>query len=717
MFDQFDEGSSRGPTDTPGPAQQPVEHTQARHPPFAASIRPSVCCVNTAQKEKVRYLVGAAQCDGPSAALSALLPGALLRGAGLRVQVRGRAARTKRFVHAHTPLLSCSRLRSPAHVSDDDTRLLLYALQQQATVGRNTTPRPWAWSLVESAKWSAWSQLGTVSSFEAMRLYVRTLEQAHGDWWALATRNGDAEATERVVVAARAASSASSTPLPAAPLRGSGGDAQVGLGLSALVSGAATGSWVDVPCTGDPPRPRYEHAACLVANRLLLLGGQRNGRALGDVHCLELGLGGGEGDNGEPGPSTPLAWRSPPFAAGGADPALPPRAGHVAVPLPGTHQVLLVGGHLLGAAAKRAATGAASSPMPAPMEVLSLDALSGAWSPMVTSGCAPAMRGGHSCAHVQSAGRLYIFGGEGAGRRLMGDMACLDLSSRRWEEVETRGVPPEPRSAHVSCAFGPFVYVFGGTLSSGHCCASLHVLDTVTCTWHAPAVSGCAPAPRAGCAAVVLGSSWFIAGGGDGTRPHGDTLALQLVAPPRASPGQEVLFPTLVWRRVAHAPPRSPLASEGLSLSAHQGMLIAACGYNGSYHAAIHVMRPDEAPAGAPSAPPLLMECRTPTKPGVSTPRASVVSQSPEGPAAAAAAAAAARVVELEGELRHVRVRLDAEQTRAVKAEAEAAELRQLLQAALLDAGEQAAESRRAQAALDKAEKARKGGLLAFVTG
>lgn len=52
----------------------------------------------------------------------------------------------------------------------------MYALEQQAQEGDCRAPKPWAWDLVESAKWSSWKQLERMSKMEAMRLFVRALE-------------------------------------------------------------------------------------------------------------------------------------------------------------------------------------------------------------------------------------------------------------------------------------------------------------------------------------------------------------------------------------------------------------------------------------------------------------------------------------------------------------------------------------------------------------
>lgn len=58
----------------------------------------------------------------------------------------------------------------------DESRLALFALERQAVAGSCKEPKPWGWNVVESAKWQAWSQLQDMAPVEAMRLYVRLLE-------------------------------------------------------------------------------------------------------------------------------------------------------------------------------------------------------------------------------------------------------------------------------------------------------------------------------------------------------------------------------------------------------------------------------------------------------------------------------------------------------------------------------------------------------------
>lgn len=58
-----------------------------------------------------------------------------------------------------------------------DAKLLLYGLAQQAVNGPCTQQKPWAWNAIEVAKWQAWNHLKDMDKMEAMRLFVKTLEE------------------------------------------------------------------------------------------------------------------------------------------------------------------------------------------------------------------------------------------------------------------------------------------------------------------------------------------------------------------------------------------------------------------------------------------------------------------------------------------------------------------------------------------------------------
>lgn len=120
------------------------------------------------------------------------------------------------------------------------------------------------------------------SAVEAMRLYVRTLEEEVPDWWAQhnnAAANGDPPAAngvggEPAEAAAPAganqqaggegAAAAAAPPPPPAPVPKTRSVAEV----------VVEGSWVSPYISSDKrPPPRYEHATALIGNELFVIGG------------------------------------------------------------------------------------------------------------------------------------------------------------------------------------------------------------------------------------------------------------------------------------------------------------------------------------------------------------------------------------------------------------------------------------------------------------
>ncbi|TQE05794.1 hypothetical protein C1H46_008613 [Malus baccata] len=68
-----------------------------------------------------------------------------------------------------------------------ESALILYALYQQATVGPCNAPEPSAWHAVEKSKWSSWKKLADMASTEAMRLFVKILEEEDPGWYSRAS--------------------------------------------------------------------------------------------------------------------------------------------------------------------------------------------------------------------------------------------------------------------------------------------------------------------------------------------------------------------------------------------------------------------------------------------------------------------------------------------------------------------------------------------------
>ena len=59
---------------------------------------------------------------------------------------------------------------------DNNTLLELYALYKRATVGTNTTTKPWAVQLEARAKWDAWKSKDNLTVEEAMKAYIELVE-------------------------------------------------------------------------------------------------------------------------------------------------------------------------------------------------------------------------------------------------------------------------------------------------------------------------------------------------------------------------------------------------------------------------------------------------------------------------------------------------------------------------------------------------------------
>lgn len=65
----------------------------------------------------------------------------------------------------------------------EEGKLVLYALYMQAKEGECEEPKPWGWNVVESAKWNSWKALEKMDRMEAMRLYVKALEEEVPKWF------------------------------------------------------------------------------------------------------------------------------------------------------------------------------------------------------------------------------------------------------------------------------------------------------------------------------------------------------------------------------------------------------------------------------------------------------------------------------------------------------------------------------------------------------
>nr|AFZ62126.1 acyl-CoA binding protein 4 [Vernicia fordii] len=444
----------------------------------------------------------------------------------------------------------------------NDTALLLYALYQQATVGPCKTPKPSTWNAVEQSKWKSWNGLANMASTEAMRLFVKILEEEDPGWYSRASNfvlepvvdmqmnhnpkadpvveNGNSFPETKTI------SSENGTVIETQ-------DKDVvseGLGSVAVYD-----QWIAPPISGQCPKARYEHGAVVIQDQMYIYGGNHNGRYLNDLHVLDL-----------------RSWTWSKVDAKveaesdeSKSPAtVTPCAGHSLIPW--ENKLLSIAGHTKDPSES--------------IQVKAFDPQNRSWSTLKTYGKAPVSRGGQSVTLVGT--NLVIFGGQDAKRSLLNDLHILDLETMTWDEIDAVGGPPSPRSDHAAAVHAErYLLIFGGG-SHATCFNDLHVLDLQAMEWTRPIQQGEIPSPRAGHAGVTVGENWFIVGGGDNKSGVSETVVLNMS--------------TLVWSVVTSVEGRVPLASEGLSLvvSSYNGedILVSFGGYNGRYSNDVNVLKP-----------------------------------------------------------------------------------------------------------------------------
>ncbi|WOL15837.1 acyl-CoA-binding domain-containing protein 4 [Canna indica] len=457
-----------------------------------------------------------------------------------------------------------SSISAPASRFQNDVALLLYGLYQQATVGPCTVPKPRAWNPVEHSKWTSWHGLGNMASTEAMRLFVKILEEEDPAWYSrvpelTAEPVVDVEMHKPRLEPATASASQNGDSLPEMKTISTENgrlletqDKDViteGLGSVGICD-----QWVAPSVSGQRPRPRYAHGAAVLQEKMYIFGGNHNGRYLNDLQVLDL---------------KSLTWsRIEAKLSGSSDSStttlVAPCAGHSLIPW--GNKILSVAGHTKDPSET--------------ITVMEFDLQTCLWSKLKTYGKPPISRGGQSVTLVGDT--LVIFGGADSKRSLLNDLHILDLETMTWDDYDAIGTPPSPRSEHAAaCHADRYLLIFGGG-SHATCFNDLHVLDLQTMEWSRPKQQGVTPGPRAGHAGVTVGENWFISGGGNNVNGISETLVLNMA--------------TLVWSVVTTFQGQAPIASEGMSLvtSTHNGedFLVSFGGYNGRYNNEVHVLKP-----------------------------------------------------------------------------------------------------------------------------
>ncbi|KAL8553820.1 hypothetical protein ACS0TY_002196 [Phlomoides rotata] len=306
--------------------------------------------------------------------------------------------------------------------------------------------------------------------------------------------------------------------------------------------------WVAPPISSSRPKARYEHGAAVIDDKMYIFGGNHNGRYLSDLQVLNM---------------RSWTWSKVEVQSGTGE-MITPCAGHSLIPWDG--KLLSIAGHTKDPSET--------------LQVKVFDLQTCTWSTLKTYGKPPVSRGGQSVSLVGMT--LVIFGGQDAKRSLLNDLHILDLETLTWDEMDTVGVSPSPRSDHAAAVHADrYLLIFGGG-SHATCFNDLHVLDLQTMEWSRPTQQGEIPSPRAGHAGVTVGENWFIVGGGDNKSGVSETVVLNMS--------------TLAWSVVTTVQGRVPLASEGSSLvlSSYGGedILVSFGGYNGKYTNEVHVLKP-----------------------------------------------------------------------------------------------------------------------------
>ncbi|XP_073150797.1 acyl-CoA-binding domain-containing protein 4-like [Henckelia pumila] len=438
----------------------------------------------------------------------------------------------------------------------NDAALLLYALHQQATLGPCNIPKPRGWSPIEQSKWTSWNGLGNMASTEAMRLFVKILEEEDPGWYSRVSNSVSEPIVDiesnHVPEVAVVSENGTNFPVTKTILAENGNHSETqdkdivseDLGVVTVYD-----NWVVPPVCGSRPKVRYEHGAAIIGDKMYLFGGNHNGRYLNDLQVLNLRT---------------WTWSKVEVRAG-TDGTATACAGHALIPW-NENKLLSVAGH--------------SKDPSETLQVKVFDLQACTWSMLKTYGKPPVSRGGQSVTLVGKT--LVIFGGQDTKRSLLNDLHILDLETMTWDEMDTVGVAPSPRSDHAAAVHADrYLLIFGGG-SHTTCFNDLHVLDLQTMEWSRPTQQGEIPSPRAGHAGVTVGENWFIVGGGDNKSGVSETVVLNMS--------------TLVWSVVTIVQGGVPLASEGLSLVlssySNEDILVSFGGYNGRYNNEVHVLKP-----------------------------------------------------------------------------------------------------------------------------
>ncbi|XP_061349190.1 acyl-CoA-binding domain-containing protein 4 [Gastrolobium bilobum] len=292
--------------------------------------------------------------------------------------------------------------------------------------------------------------------------------------------------------------------------------------ISTCASGSSE-NWMVLSIAGDKPTPRFNHAAAVIGNKMIVVGGESGTGMLDDVQVLNFDS---------------FSWTTASSKLYLSPSSLP-------LKIPGCK------GHSLVSWGKKALLiGGKTDPGSDRISVRAFDTETECWSLMEAKGDIPVARSGHSVVRASSV--LILFGGEDAKRRKLNDLHMFDLKSLTWLPLHYTGTAPSPRFNHVAALYDDKVlYIFGGS-SKSRTLNDLYSLDFETMAWSRVKIRGFHPSPRAGCCGVLCGTKWYITGGGSRKKRHGETVIYDIVKNE--------------WSVAVASPPSSITTSKGFSL-------------------------------------------------------------------------------------------------------------------------------------------------------
>ncbi|KAF7837858.1 acyl-CoA-binding domain-containing protein 4 [Senna tora] len=254
------------------------------------------------------------------------------------------------------------------------------------------------------------------------------------------------------------------------------------------ISTCTTGNsenWMVLSIAGDKPIPRSNHAAAVIGNKMIVVGGESGNGLLDDVQVLSFDR---------------FSWTT-----ASSKLYLSPSSLPLKIPACKGHSLVSWGKNAL-------LIGGKTEPGSNRISVWSFDTETECWSLMEAKGDIPIARSGHTI--VRASTVLILFGGEDAKRRKLNDLHMFDLKSFTWLPLHCTGPGPSPRSNHVAALYDDkILFIFGGA-SKSRTLNDLYSLDFETMAWSRIKIRGFHPSPRAGCCGVLCGTKWYITGGG-----------------------------------------------------------------------------------------------------------------------------------------------------------------------------------------------------------